>query len=219
MTAVVAVLVEGPTEEAFVNRVLQPHLGHSTYLTPIVVHTSRAADGTARRGGGHWRNYDRHLRRLLAEPHWAMVTTLLDYYGYPDDAPACDCSTEHRQPECVESRQNAIRASLPYDERFEPFISLYEFETLVIAAGSALHAVLGDAGAAAAFRKLVADCGGNAELIDDGPRTAPSKRVAQVLDGYNKVRDGIAILEDSLGVALVAVPHFRAWVARLSELS
>lgn len=52
MTPHVAVLVEGQTEETFVRRVLQPHIGWSVYLTPIVVHTSRAADGTAQRGGG-----------------------------------------------------------------------------------------------------------------------------------------------------------------------
>ena len=102
MTAQVVLLVEGQTEEAFVKRVLQPHIGFdAAYLTPIVVHTSRAADGSAFRGGGGWAHYNRHLQTLLSQPHWSLVTTLIDYYGYPADAPQCSCPGVHVQPLCV----------------------------------------------------------------------------------------------------------------------
>lgn len=216
MTARIVLLVEGQTEEAFVSRVLQPHIGYSSaYLTPIVVHTSRAADGTAHRGGGGWNHYHRQLQRLLGQPHWTIVTTLVDFYRYPADAPQCSCTGQHFQPACVIARQEAIRASLPRDDRFVPFIALHEFETLVIAAGAAQSSVLGSVDVAAAFRGLIEAENGNAELINDGPTTAPSKRVASALDDYNKVRDGVAVIEDGFEPGLSFTPRFNDWVSTL----
>lgn len=214
----IVLLVEGPTEEAFVKRVLQPHIGYdSAYLTPIVVHTSRAANGSARRGGGSWGHYRRHLLTLLSQPHWTIVTTLIDFYGYPSDAPKCSCSGQHVQPACVASREDAIRATFPSDQRFMPFLALHEFETLVIAAGATSADVLGNADAARTFKALVHQNSGNAEHINNGPSTAPSKRVADALVGYSKVQDGVAILEDGLGPALSLTPRFRDWVAILQS--
>jgi hypothetical protein len=214
----VAILVEGQTEEAFVTQVLQPHLGYeNAYLTPIVVHTSRAADGTAfRGGGGKWSHYSKHLQRLLAQPHWSSVTTMIDYYAYPASAPQCSCTGAHRQPECVASREQAIRDAFPHDARFKPFIMLHEFESLVIAAGASSADVLGDSAAAALFRQIVDSYDGNAELINDSPLTAPSKRVEQIMTSYSKVRDGVAIVGSALVPALQATPRFQAWTAELS---
>lgn len=216
MTANIALLVEGQTEEAFVQRVLQPYVGwENAYLTPIVVHTSRAADGTAFRGGGRWSHYHRQLERLLSQPHWTLITTLVDYYAYPADAPMCSCSGVHIQPACVRARQDAIRGSLPYDSRFVPFLALHEFETLVIAAGATLSEVLGNEAAAQAFDALVRAEGGDAERIDGGPTTAPSKRVQALLPGYSKVRDGVAILENGFANGLQHAPRFAQWVSVL----
>ncbi|WP_168223340.1 DUF4276 family protein [Plantibacter sp. M259] len=216
MTANIAILVEGQTEEAFVSRVLQPYLGYDVaYLTPIVVHTSRSANGTAFRGGGKWRHYHDHLQRLLAESHWSLITTLIDYYGYPSDAPTCSCLGAHGQPACVVDRERSIREAFHYDHRFAPFLALHEFETLIIAAGGASSEVLGDKVAATEFRRLIDGHGGNAELINDGVATAPSKRVLAAIPGYSKVLDGVAILEDRLDSALVNTPRFNDWVSSL----
>ncbi|WP_282837716.1 DUF4276 family protein [Microbacterium flavum] len=218
MTAQIVMLVEGPTEEAFVSRVLQPYIGYaSAYLTPIVVHTSRAADGTAFRGGGGWIHYHRQLQRLIGQPHWTLITTLVDYYGYPPDAPMCSCVGAHNQPACVTARQEAIRASLPHDDRFLPFLALHEFETLVIAAGASQTTVLGSGAVAGAFRDLVSSANGNAELINNGPSTAPSKRIAGIVDGYSKVRDGVAVLENGFESGLAFTPRFGDWVSILRD--
>lgn len=217
MTARIVLLVEGQTEEAFVNRVLQPYMGSIAYLTPIVVHTSRAADGSAYRGGGGWKHYHHQLENLLSQPHWAIVTTLIDYYGYPSDAPQCSCSGLHIQPECVEARERSIKESFTFDSRFVPFLALHEFETLVIAAGATSPDVLGNSATAQTFRTLVDENLGNAERINNGPTTAPSKRVAGAIDGYSKVRDGVAILENRLEPALAVTPRFHAWVSGLQS--
>lgn len=216
MTRRVAILVEGQTEEAFVQRVLQPHIGFDhAFLTPIVVHTSRAADGRAFRGGGNWSHYRDQLLQLLSQPHWDMITTMIDYYAYPRDAPGCDCVVGHLQPSCVSSREASIAASFVYDARFRPFIELHEFETLVIAAGATLPHVFDDASAPVAFASMISSCGGNAERINDSPQTAPSKRVLATIPEYRKVRDGVAVLEGNLPAALPATPRFAQWVSEL----
>ena len=78
----VAVLVEGPTEEAIVRDVLVPAaLRRTVRLVPIIVITSATPAG-ARRGGGHWRHYNKQLRALLRGSHWHRVGLLIDYYQY-----------------------------------------------------------------------------------------------------------------------------------------
>ncbi|GAA4265202.1 DUF4276 family protein [Frondihabitans peucedani] len=216
MTPQIAILVEGQTEEAFVKLVLQPFIGFDVaYLTPIVVHTSRTANGTAFRGGGSWRHYETQLKGLLGQSHWHLVTTMIDFYGYPSDGPACSCDGNHRQPACVDEREKGMKDALSNDKRFRPFVALHEFETLVIAAGSTQTLVLDEAGAAETFRELVAEYNGDAELINNGPTTAPSKRVLAAIPDYRKVRDAVEVLEHSLPAGLTHTPRFRMWVEAL----
>lgn len=215
MTPQVVILVEGQTEEAFIQRVLQPYVGSEVFLQAVIVHTSRAADGSAHRGGGAWRNYDRMLRDLLGQRHWTMITTLIDFYGYPPGAPACSCRAGHDPVACAESREAAIRDSLPRDPRFVPFLMLHEFEAMVLAVGAINGSVLGDSKAGTAFRASVAEHNGNAELVNDRPKTAPSKRVAAELSDYRKVRDSVEVLQGQLPAALAAMPRLSSWVGLL----
>ena len=86
----VALLVEGQTESAFVSNVLAPWLvAANVYVTPVIVKTSRSADGTTFKGGGSdWRHYERDLRLLLAAKQYRWVSILVDFYAYPRNAPA-----------------------------------------------------------------------------------------------------------------------------------
>lgn len=84
------VLVEGPTEEKFVARVLGPHLnslGIATYQQ--VVETSRDRQGTKHRGGGDWAKWRRDLVRLTGQHKGNDVRfrTMFDLYGLPKTFP------------------------------------------------------------------------------------------------------------------------------------
>lgn len=210
----IAIVVEGQTEAAFVTQILDVALGEDFFLTPIITHTKRTARGT-HRGGGGWTGYREHLRRLISQPHWGLVTTMIDFYAYPTDAPGHGCHAvgAHEAHACVETRAEAMRAELPGE--WLPFIMLYEFETLVLAAGSQMPAVLGDSTVPSVFDRIVREAGG-AERVNAGPQTAPSKRVAQVIPGYRKAIDGIDIIR---GCGLQQVreecPHFSTWIDRL----
>ena len=80
------VLVEGPTEVAFVKRVLYPHLVTvGLWSTPIIVETRRDPGGSKYRGGGDWSKWRRDLVRLTKGHPGKDVrfTTLFDLYGLP----------------------------------------------------------------------------------------------------------------------------------------
>jgi hypothetical protein len=53
--------------------------------------------------------------------------------------------------------------------------------------------------------------------VDDGPQTAPSKRLEQLFPTYAKVADGSAIIAAAgLEVILDQCPHARAWLESLT---
>ena len=58
------------------------------------------------------------------------------------------------------------------------------------------------------------------EEIDDSPETAPSKRVASLVAGYQKPLLGIrAALEIGLDAMRRECPHFATWLSRLEALT
>jgi hypothetical protein len=85
----VLVLVEGQTEEVFAARILKPHLWSlGVHLQPTIVVTRRVRAGANFKGGvGSWGQVTRDLKLLLHDTNVVAVTTLLDYYGLPDDVP------------------------------------------------------------------------------------------------------------------------------------
>ncbi|HSY47889.1 MAG TPA: DUF4276 family protein [Thermoanaerobaculia bacterium] len=82
------VLVEGQTEERFVKDVLAPAFWpRSLYLSPTILVTKRVKDGPNFKGGvTRFAQFENDLRRLM-NAGGAVVTTMLDYYGLPDDFP------------------------------------------------------------------------------------------------------------------------------------
>jgi hypothetical protein len=60
----------------------------------------------------------------------------------------------------------------------------------------------------------------NPELINDGPTTAPSKRIIALFPGYEKVTSGVRILRRiGLPTLCSTCPHFGEWIARLRSLA
>jgi hypothetical protein len=81
-------LVEGQSEEIFVKQTLAPHLaGHGVFVQPIVLWTKRLGAGGGYRGGvSNWNQIKRSLLPLTFDTD-AWITTLLDFYGLPEDVP------------------------------------------------------------------------------------------------------------------------------------
>jgi hypothetical protein len=101
---------------------------------------------------------------------------------------------------------------------FVPGVVLHEFETWVIAAALERELLLDERSPVEKLRAVAAQFGGDVELIDSGPKTAPSKQVAAAWPGYSKTVDGIdALLEAGLSRVLEHCPVLRDWLYRLAS--
>lgn len=70
--------------------------------------------------------------------------------------------------------------------------------------------------------KLETDKYGDPEMIDDGPATAPSKRIITALEKfyhYNKVKSGASVTSRiGMDALLENCRHFRDWIERIKGI-
>lgn len=203
---------------------LAPHLRHhGVEATAIVVTTSRdQRTGAKYTGGGRWSSWHRDLRRLLParrDPD-RRVSTLFDLYGLPPDFPGlADVVSAPDSVARAERAETQIAAAVEHDERFLPYVQRHEFEALVLAALDSLSSFLDTDDQRAGMTSLQEEIAGIApEDVNDGPDTAPSKRLLRALPGYQKTLHGLLAVEDH-GLARIreTCPRFSEWVRRLEE--
>jgi hypothetical protein len=211
-------LVEGQTEEIFANQVLMPHLHAVGFdvVTVSIVATKRVASGAKFRGGiTSWNQLQADLRLLLRDSAM-VVSTLIDFYALPPETPGA--STSRMPPrERVVDIENAIAADLGA-ENLVPHVMLHEFETLLFVDPARVAQHFGDDHIQQGMQADITHCGGEPELIDDGPQTAPSKRLRNHISTYSKTTDGPTIVA-GIGLAPLrqACPHFDAWLNELER--
>lgn len=144
------VLVEGPTEEAFVNDVLGPHLGPSVTTIPIIVTSRRERSGKKRKGGGHWKHWGKDLRTLTRGNPGDDVrfTTLFDLYGLPSDFPEIERHAHEKNTLLRAIALEKAMADVVGDWRLIPYLQRHEFEALVLASLDKLSDLLQTRGGA-----------------------------------------------------------------------
>ena len=216
-------IVEGQTEETFVNQTLSPHLADLTvYARARCVMTSQKG-GFKYRGGlssyaqakadvARWMNEDQNFE--------ARFTTMFDLYALPEDFPGYEVAMRERDPYVrVERLEDALYDDIS-DWRFVPYIQLHEFEALLFADPTKLNEQFECD--STAFERLVEvseRC--NPELIDDGSDTAPSKRIISEIPEYkhSKASAGpIVARQIGLTVLRAKCTHFSAWLDKLEAL-
>lgn len=213
-------LVEGQSEEIFVKHTLTPHLAqHGVYVqSPIVLWTKRLPGGGGFRGGvSNWNQIRRDLLPLTRDGD-AWVTTLLDFYGLPEDFPGLpEALGAGNAQEKVIALQERFLAEINH-QRFIPFLALHEFEAWLFSAPDAIEAHFGKAHLAEKLQSAVQEAGAP-ELINHGPTTHPKARLKTLVGAYKETSDGPTLLE-KIGIAAVraACPHFDSWLQRLEAL-
>ncbi len=224
MARVIA-LVEGETEETFVNVVLSGHLyAHGYHL----VDARRMGLGQRRGGIIGWPAARRDILRHLKQDRTRLVTTMVDYYalphgesnGWPGRADAAGLPFAHR----AETVQQAVHADIVAEmgrnfdsDRFLPFVVMHEFESLLFSECTRFADGIGAPELAPEFQ-AIRDAFATPEEINDSPQTAPSKRVEALVPGYTKPLLGtLAALEIGLPAIRAECPHFRNWIERLEH--
>jgi len=89
---------------------------------------------------------------------------------------------------CVRHVEQSVSAALG-DPRFVPHLVLHELEVWVYAAADELARLRGDYRLGERLRGEAAQAGGP-ELVNDGPNSAPSKRLLGHCPTYTKTGDG-----------------------------
>ena len=214
-------LVEGQSEEAFVKQTLAPWLAACGVFVqgPIVLWTKRLPAGGGHRGGvGSWEQVRKSLAPLLRDGD-AWVTTLLDFYGLPDDLPGfAECKGQGTAHEQVTNVQAEMAGAFEHRPRFLPFLALHELEAWMFAEPAIVSAHFGSPAIAARLAAEIPNQGGP-EDINHGPTSHPSVRLSRHCPSYKKTSDGPTVLA-KIGIPAIRArcPHFDGWLARLEAL-
>jgi hypothetical protein len=223
----VYLVVEGRTEQTFIRDVLAPEmLKKSFFLFPALL-------GKPGHKGGDVR-FDRaknDIGKFLCQRPNIIVSTMLDYFKIDESWPGCD--EIKRKVNAGQSLSSLQKAQLIEDEthkkilenfpdckaenRFIPYISMHEFEALLFSDADVLSSKLNvdieD------IQKILKNYE-NPEEINDGPKTAPSKRLLNLKRDYRKVDMGKQISE-AIGIDKIRTqcPNFDRWLRRIEDLS
>ena len=216
------IVVEGQTEQSFVNEVLAPYLRSNGILliTPILIHTSKTG-----RGGlinyNHLYNTIKGLLKNQSDGN-LVVSSFVDFFRIPSNMPGYDAAMKSGDDlQKVETLQQVLGDSI-VDRRFIPYIQLHEFEALLFSNNNGFEYLWEDE--LSSQTKNIVDAFENPEDINSAPETAPSKRLLAINQKYDKVLEGHVIaLEVGIKEMLAKCPRFAEWVSRLiaacSELS
>ena len=222
--------VEGQTEEDFVNFVLRDYLLHCGYqsVSARIIGNARLR---RRRGGIRpWLMVRKDIVNHLHEDPGCVATTMVDFYGLPQHGDrawpgraAAVGASGHQKASVVEE---ALRDDLAHEmgtdfdiTRFLPFVVVHEFEGLLFIDCAAFARGICRPDLEPSFSQI-REGFATPEDIDDSPVTAPSKRVEELVPGYEKPLFGaLAILEIGLDPIRVECPHFDAWLRQLESLA
>lgn len=215
-------LVEGQTEERFVNECLGPHLGErGLFVTPKIVTTKVVAAGPDFKGGvAKYEHVQRDLGRLLHDSNASVVTTLLDYYALPRSFPGMVNRPGGNARTRAAHVEHAWAAAIE-DPRFLPNLALHELEAWVFAGAGTLEPWMFDDDAS--IVTAIEAIAGNyvtPEDINEGFETAPSRRLVHVFPAYQKTLHGpLAFAAIGIERIRASCPHFAAWLARLETIA
>ena len=219
MSSEVYLVVEGATEQLFVELILAPYCAvHGVYLHPTQVPKKGAKGGDVR-----FARVKTCVGNFLKQRSDTRVGTFFDYYGLKDWPSLDEVRTaQGLSTAAIEKRLNDSAAAeltrefplLNVADRFVPFIAVHEFEALLFSDATLLASSLG---IDVALIDETLRVYGSPEAINTRPDKIPSRQIANWLDGrYIKTVQGVAIA-DKIGIDKMraACPNFDDWLNRL----
>jgi len=211
------ILVEGQTEENFVKSVLSPYLlTFEINIIPTIINTKIIKGGNNFKGGlNNYQQIKRDLLKLIKDKS-VFTTTLIDYYGLPNDFPG---KKETLVMSDIYSKVTHIEKKLATDinnKRFIPYIQIHEYESLLFSDIKGFEQFYSGDNKILAGIKGIINQYPNPEEINDNPETAPSKRILKLIPNYQKAHTGIIIAqENGIECAMEKCPHFKEWINKI----
>lgn len=208
------IIVEGQTEQEFVNAQIAPYLRqHGIYeVTPILIRTSKSGRG----GFVNYQHLKNDVKRLLSSQKKDFVVSMfVDFFRCPEVPQKEKWSVKTNRLDQVVEMEKCIYEDIN-DTRFIPYIQLHEFEALLFASNDGFTAFLSKE--QAKKTQQIIESYDNPEDINTTPTGAPSKRLLAIKDDYDKVIEGNLIaLEIGFLKIMEKCPRFKAWIEKLIE--
>jgi hypothetical protein len=220
--------VEGETEETFVNEILRPHLCTRGYIQVSARLMGNARQRDRRGGIRPWRTVKEDILTHLKEDAHCLVGCMVDYYALPQTGERAWPGREEAKALPFPQKAATIQAALISDvrkgmgksfdpRRFLPYVMMHEFEALLFSDCERFAKGIGRPELALQFQQI-RDGFGTPEEINDSPASAPSRRVQDLVPGYEKPLMGtLAVLEIGLEAISTECPHFRGWLDLLER--
>ncbi len=220
--------VEGVTEESFVNEVLASHLYGCGYtkVSARLVGNARQRD---RRGGiKAWSAVRKDILNHLKEDAKCLSTTMMDFYALPQTGDRAWPGRAEAAQLAFSEKAASVESALLEDicsemgdgfeqSRFVPYVMMHEFEGLLFSDTTRFGQGIGRPDLSPQFQ-AIRDQFATPEEINDSPFTAPSKRIINLVPGYEKPLMGtLAVLEIGLDAIRQECPLFRGWIERLEQ--
>lgn len=215
----IRILVEGPTEETFVNDVLSPHLNQMGVYPHALLF---------RRRGGSFR-YEKCQKVILDalnQEQSAHITTMVDFYGMPKDWPGRNESQSCRDYQDKAQRiEQALRDDITAQmgeswnpAQFIPYVQMHEFEALLFSSPVKLAESLGDERLYSTFLTIRNEFS-SPEEINDNYETCPSRRIEGVFQSFKKTINGVtAASRIGLEIMRQECPHFDEWISKMEDI-
>lgn len=200
------ILCEGPTEETFINRILQKE-----FYTKNIFVTASSFGGVSK-----YSIVKRQIQNLCKSDSSAIITTMLDYYGMPSETPGIRNGVGGNIYEKVCYAEQCIKEDIALNN-FIPNLLLHEFEGLLFSKPECF------AYCGITEQKIKELCeirrqAETPEHINNSPETAPSKRILKIYPQYCKPIDGYNIALD-IGIHRIRqeCKHFDNWLKCLEQ--
>ncbi len=220
----IKIVVEGQTELAFVKEVLAPYLGEraiAVYARKVLTSINKRQSRQYRGGISSYAKAKNDIISWLKQGKKFILTTMFDLYGLPNDFPSFHESCSHMDPYTrIKILEEKFKQDIN-DVRFVPYIQLHEFEALILADPQKLQKIyLSSGDGIAKLIRAVNEKGGNPELVNDSPQTAPSKRISGEIPAYDKAIAGPEITR-AIGIPVLRkrCVHFNEWLTKLEQLA
>lgn len=215
----VIAVVEGKTEQIFIEKLLAPYLGHKN----IGMRATQVTKPGMKGGDVKFSRVARDIGNHLKQRSDIFVTTFIDYYG-TKEWPGLDRLNSNSEPATIAQMLNVsakteMTQKFPFhnvERRYIPFVAVHEFETLLFSDAVILADELQVD--VQAVSDIIESCGGP-ENINNSRQTAPSKRLGNLNDRFKKTTTGIAIAE-RIGIETMRqhCPLFNQWLGELESI-
>ncbi len=218
------IIVEGQTEETFVNLTLKPYLSRFSIGVSARVVTTKKERGTKYRGGlSTYFKAKRDISLWIKQDRNPDVrfTTMFDLYGLPPDYPGYKSAAARDDPyQRVEALEDALGNDIS-DQRFIPYIQLHEFEALILSDPRQLDSQFDNRADGIARLVTMVSQFPSPEHINDNANTAPSKRIIREIPEYEGRKASAGpIVTEKIGLSTLRskCSHFAGWLDKLESL-